>query len=57
MRRARAAKLDAHFAETGRAKAMFRKMPGKILGEPEPYLDMERQILMREGLSGLGLKR
>lgn len=38
-----------------RAEAMFRKMPGKILGEPEPYLDLDRLILMRGGFRASAL--
>ena len=37
-------KLDGLSAKTGRFGRVSVKMSGKILGEPEPYLDLDRHI-------------
>jgi hypothetical protein len=50
-------RLDGVAAETGRPAALSRKISGKMLGKPEPYLNVDRPIQRRGVFSSLALKR
>jgi hypothetical protein len=50
-------RLDGVAAETGPPAALSQKMSGKMLGKPEPYLNVDRPIQWRGVFSSLALKR
>src|SRR4029453_13619395 len=49
--------LDRKTAPVRRCRSDSVKMPGKILGEPEPYDDSDRHIRMRGDIFDPRLKR